>query len=77
MVGDPVVLVTDGKPVPAHLRREGITEEELMEALREHELDDLQSVRLCVLEADGTISVVPQQASVRRTRRHYRGLRLG
>jgi uncharacterized membrane protein YcaP (DUF421 family) len=77
MVGDPIVLVTDGKPVPANLRREGVTQAELMEALREHELDDLRSVRLCILEADGTISVVPQQASVRRTRRHYRGLRLG
>jgi uncharacterized membrane protein YcaP (DUF421 family) len=77
LVGEPVVLVTDGHLVERNLRREGITEDQIMEALREHEIDDITSARLCVLEADGTISVVPQEAAVGRSRRHYRGLRLG
>ncbi len=77
LVGEPVVLVTDGHLVAANLRRSGITEDQIMEALREHELDDLDRARLCVLEADGTISVVPKESTVHRTRRHYRGLRLG
>jgi uncharacterized membrane protein YcaP (DUF421 family) len=77
LVGEPIVLVTDGHLVEKNLRREGITEDQIMEALREHEIDDISRARLCVLEADGTISVVPQDATVRRSRRHYRGLRLG
>ena len=77
LVGEPIVLVTDGHLVEKNLRREGITEDQIMEALREHEIDDISQARLCVLEADGTISVVPQEATVRRSRRHYRGLRLG
>lgn len=77
LVGDPTVLVTEGQLVKANLRHVGITEEQVMEALREHELDDIGQVRLSVLEADGTISVVPRESTVHRTRRHYRGLRLG
>jgi uncharacterized membrane protein YcaP (DUF421 family) len=77
LVGDPIVLVDHGRVVPSHLRRTGITEEQILEALREHELEDIRQARLCVLEADGTISVVPNDATVHRSRRHYRGLRLG
>jgi uncharacterized membrane protein YcaP (DUF421 family) len=77
LVGEPIVLVTDGHLVEKNLRRQGITEDQIMEALREHEIDDINQARLVVLEADGTISVVPQEATVRRSRRHYRGLRLG
>jgi uncharacterized membrane protein YcaP (DUF421 family) len=77
LVGEPIVLVTDGHLVEKNLRRQGITEDQIMEALREHEIDDISQARLVVLEADGTISVVPQEATVRRSRRHYRGLRLG
>ena len=77
LVGQPVVLVDHGQLVAEHLRREGVTQEQVMEALREHEIDDLRQARLAVLEADGTISVVPNESTVHRTRRHYRGLRLG
>lgn len=77
MVGEPVVLVDHGQLVRSHLRREGITQDQIMEALREHEIDDLRKVRLGVLEADGTISVVPTESTTHRTRRHYRGLRIG
>ena len=34
MVGQPVVLVDDGKLVRPHLKHEGISEDEVMEALR-------------------------------------------
>jgi uncharacterized membrane protein YcaP (DUF421 family) len=77
MVGEPVVLIDHGHLVEPNLRRQGVTEDQVMEALREHEIDDVSKARLAVLEADGTISVVPQESTVRRTRRHYRGLRLG
>ncbi|MBV8220375.1 MAG: DUF421 domain-containing protein [Solirubrobacterales bacterium] len=77
MVGSPEVLVNHGHLITANLRRQGIPKDQVMEALREHEIDDLAKVRLAVLEADGTISVVPDTSSVVRTRRHYRGVRLG
>jgi uncharacterized membrane protein YcaP (DUF421 family) len=77
MVGEPVVLIDHGHLVEPNLRRQGVTEDQVMEALREHEIDDVSKARLAVLEADGTISVVPRESTVRRTRRHYRGLRLG
>ena len=76
LVGGPVLIVHDGQPVRANMAREGITNEELDAALREHGIDDVSRVHLAVLEADGTISVVPLESTVLRSRRHYRGLRL-
>ena len=76
LVGEPILIVHDGKPLRDGLRREGITMDQLATALREHGLDDVSQVHLAVLESDGTISVVPSGQSVLKTRRHYRGLRL-
>jgi uncharacterized membrane protein YcaP (DUF421 family) len=76
LVGQPSLLLNDGKLISAHMAREGITREQIMAALREHGLERLDQVRMAVLEVDGTISVVPREAMVHRTRRHYRGLRL-
>ncbi len=75
VVGEPVVLVTDGHPLWKRMQREGIDREELMAALREHGVADLEDVRLAVLEVDGEVSVVPRQGTVHRTRRRFRGLR--
>jgi uncharacterized membrane protein YcaP (DUF421 family) len=76
LVGEPILIVHDGKPLRERMRHEGITMEQLTAALREHGLDDVVDVHLAVLESDGTISVVPSGTSVLKTRRHYRGLRL-
>ena len=70
----PAVLIKDGKLVPATLKREGLTEEELDMAIREHGVDDLKDVKLGVLEPDGTISIVPTESKLRRTRRKVRFL---
>jgi uncharacterized membrane protein YcaP (DUF421 family) len=72
LLGTPSLLVDNGKFVEEHLRREGITEDEVMQALREHGVDDLAKVRMAVLEVDGTISVVPDDATVTRTKRRLR-----
>ncbi|MBV8713497.1 MAG: DUF421 domain-containing protein, partial [Chloroflexi bacterium] len=42
-------------------------------ALREHGVSDLSTVKMAVLEVDGTISVVPSDAKISRTRRRIRG----
>ena len=76
MIGEPVLIVHDGVVMKARMRREGITMEQLHAALREHGLETLSGVQSCILEVDGTISVIPRQAAIMKTRRHYRGLRL-
>ncbi len=73
LVGEPAVLVSDGKVRWECLRREGINRDELMAGLREHGVTGVDDVRLAVLEVDGTISVVPREANVHRMRRRYRG----
>ena len=76
MVGEPVVIVSDGKLVARPMRRQGITSDQVMAALREHGIDDLAQVHLAILEVDGTISVLPKGTKVLRSKRHYRALRL-
>ena len=73
LVGEPSLLVSNGHIIESHLRHEGVTADEVMQALREHGFDDLKSIRLAVLEVDGTISIVPSDAAITRTRRRIRG----
>jgi uncharacterized membrane protein YcaP (DUF421 family) len=70
--GTPTLLVHDGSLVEPNLRREGIAQEEVLQALREHGVSDLQQVKLAVLEIDGTISIVAAEAQTSRTRRRVR-----
>jgi len=72
--GTPTLLVHDGKVIARHLRQEGLGEEEVMQALREHGIADAASVKSAVLEVDGTISVITDATSTR-TRGRLRGLR--
>jgi uncharacterized membrane protein YcaP (DUF421 family) len=76
MVGGPILIVSNGKPLLDRMRREGITRDQLLAALREHGLQSPDKARLCVLEVDGTISVVPNSSETFRTRRHFKALRL-
>jgi uncharacterized membrane protein YcaP (DUF421 family) len=55
----PLPLVRDGAVDAAAMRREGISHEDLLEALRGEQIDDLSGVRLANLEGGGKISVVP------------------
>ena len=73
----PSVLIKDGKLVPASLKREGLTEDEVEMAIREHGVDDLKEVELGVLEPDGTISIVPADTKLRRSRRKVRFIKRG
>ncbi len=76
MTGDPVLIVRDGHLIKDAMRREGITSEHVMAAMREHGIGDLKAVQMAVLEADGSISIVPKEAAVHRTHRRFRGLRV-
>jgi uncharacterized membrane protein YcaP (DUF421 family) len=57
--GSPTLLVLHGEAITPHLRREGIDEETLEAALREHGIADISEVEMAVLENDGSISIVP------------------
>jgi uncharacterized membrane protein YcaP (DUF421 family) len=76
LIGEPSLLVFDGKIMEAQMESQAVTHEQLDAALREHGLDSLDGVHMVVLEVDGTMSVVPRTAPVLKSRRHYRGLRL-
>jgi len=73
--GMPTLLINDGKFVSRHLRREGLDEDEVLMAIREHGVADVKDVRMAVLETDGSISIVPVDAKAMRTRKHVRFMR--
>ena len=76
MVGEPLLIVNDGKIIDLKCKQEGVTHEQIMAALREHGLEKLSQVHLAVLEVDGTISVVPTDSVVHKTKHHFKALRL-
>ena len=76
MVGQPVLIVSHGHLMKDRMQWQGLTTDQVMAALREHGLERLNQVSMAVLEVDGTISVVADDAKVFRTHRHFRALRL-
>jgi len=60
--GGPMLLVHRGAILDEHLVRAGMTEEDLVEALRARGYEGPEGVRAAVLETDGTVSVVPETA---------------
>jgi uncharacterized membrane protein YcaP (DUF421 family) len=73
--GSPTVLILHGKVVPEHMRREGIDQESLLAALREHGVSDISEVDLAVLEIDGSISVVPSGGITKTVKKPMKFLR--
>ena len=59
--GEPVVVVRDGRPVPASMRRERLTLEELHAAARLQSIRSLDEVEWAVLETGGKISFVKKR----------------
>lgn len=68
----PAVIIRDGHYMQEVMRREGVDKEEVEMAMREHGVTDIGEVQLAVLEADGSISIVPQGAAIQRTKRRIR-----
>jgi len=73
--GSPTVLVLHGEAIPDHMRREGLDEDTLLAALREHGVTDINDVEMAVLEVDGSISVVPAGQETRRVRHPLKYMR--
>jgi uncharacterized membrane protein YcaP (DUF421 family) len=73
--GSPTVLVQEGHYLDPALRKEGLERAQVEMAMREHGIDDIDSVKLAVLETDGSISIVPRGTRMIRTRKHVRRIR--
>jgi len=56
--GSPLPLVEKGRVQWKNLRREFLTKSDLMEQLRQHQVEDLSEVKRCFLEPDGHLSVL-------------------
>jgi len=68
----PAVIVKDGLCLSDVMRREGVDRLEVEMAVREHGIADLKDVRLGVLEPDGTISIVPAEGIIHRSKHRVR-----
>lgn len=72
IAGEGIMLVHRGKVLDEHLRRGGITRDELLQALREHGVARIDDVMLAVLEPDGAISVIRNDELEPGSRPHHR-----
>lgn len=73
--GSPTVLVQEGEILDAAAKKEGLERSQIEMAMREHGIASLSEVRLAVMETDGSISIVPRDAKIIRTRRHVRQIK--
>ena len=56
--GSPLPLIEQGRIQWANLRREFLTRADLLEQLRQHQVEDVAEVKRCFLEPDGHLSVL-------------------
>ncbi|MBK6964681.1 MAG: DUF421 domain-containing protein [Bacteroidales bacterium] len=68
--GDTIMLVYQGKILATHLEKARITEDELMEAAREHGVSSAKEIDLAILEVDGSISILSDQYSKKSVKKH-------
>jgi uncharacterized membrane protein YcaP (DUF421 family) len=61
--GEPIVVVQDGKPIEANLRRERLTLEELTQEARLQQIGSIDEVAWAVLEKTGAISFIKKSGS--------------
>lgn len=54
----PLLLICDGKMLWQNMKKELITESELLSQLREQGVDDISQVKEAFIEADGNVSVI-------------------
>ncbi len=77
LVGQATQLIAGGKVIKANMERESVDDDDLAQALREHELEKPSEAAAAWLEADGSISVVPKTGRARHVRRHVRQVKHG
>jgi uncharacterized membrane protein YcaP (DUF421 family) len=60
VVGTPTIIASDGQLDRVAMRHEGVSEAEVLAAVRQYGLAGLSDVKLAVLEVDGSLSIVPK-----------------
>ncbi len=61
LMGEPTIIAADGKLDRQAMERQGVDDDELREAMRDMGFDDVEQIRLAVLEDDGEISIIPKE----------------
>ena len=56
--GEPIIVVDDGNLIERNLKRERITQEELMAEARAQQIESLDQIKWAVLETSGRISFI-------------------
>ncbi len=59
--GEPALLVHNGRVLRRNMRKERLTEEELLSSLRKNGVADISRVHAAMLEPDGRISVIEKK----------------
>ncbi|WP_036250512.1 DUF421 domain-containing protein [Methylobacter sp. BBA5.1] len=57
----PLLLIKNGHMLRGNMRREMITQEELMSLIREQGAECVDEIKACYLEGDGSVSVIKQE----------------
>jgi uncharacterized membrane protein YcaP (DUF421 family) len=60
--GEPIVLIEDGRPIEANLRRARIALDELAEEARLSQVAKIEDIAWALLETSGRISVIPKKS---------------
>jgi len=66
IIGHPIPLVDNGRILPRRARAAGLSDDDILEAIRERGYNSLEDVRFAILEIDGNISVIPRDAGKKR-----------
>jgi uncharacterized membrane protein YcaP (DUF421 family) len=74
VVGNPVLLVHHGHLIEEHLKKAGLVEADVREAIRERGYSGPEELMFAVLEIDGSINAVPCDAHVKQGRHDLRRL---
>ena len=69
LAAPPAVIIQDGKYLTDVMKREGVDQEEVETAMREHGVAVVTDVQLGVLEPDGSISIVAPGNATRTKRK--------
>jgi len=71
----PTIVLQDGKLLKKAMQKEGLSDNDVEMAIREHGVSKIEDVKLACLEEDGSISVVTNDAPNTMRRRRVRFLK--
>lgn len=75
--GEPILLLNNGELIESRIQRAGLSDDLVLQSIREHGFATASDVKMAVLEIDGTISIVPAGSATVRTRHRVRAVRPG